>query len=70
MHFSNFRFMGYEFLRMFVLIGIQIVVAALFLIDVSIGRHHDFEHRVSDLLTGLSCSMVVIAFDLALQYAL
>jgi len=70
MHFSNFRFMGYEFLLMLVFVGIQAVVGALFLIGVSISRHHDFEHRVSNLLTGLSCSMVVIAFDLALQYAL
>ena len=70
MHFSNFRFMGYEFLLMLVFVGIQDVVATLFLIGASIARHHDFEHRVSNLLTGLSCSMVVIALDLALQYAL
>lgn len=70
LHFSNFRFMGYEFLLMLVFVGVQIIVAAVFLIGVSIGRHHDFEHRVSNLLAGLSFSMVLIAFDLALQYAL
>ncbi len=70
MHFSNFRYMGYEFLLMLVFVGVQAVVGVIFLLGASIGGHHDFEHRVSNLLTGLSCSMVVIAFDLALQYAL
>ncbi|MEM5329840.1 hypothetical protein VSR34_25045 [Paraburkholderia sp. JHI2823] len=70
LHFSNFRFMGYEFLLMLAFVGVQTIVAAIFLIGASIGRHHDFEHRVSNLLAGLSCSIVVIAFDLAMQYAL
>lgn len=70
MHFSNFRYMGYEFLLMLVFVGGQAIVAVVFLIGASISRHHDFEHRVSNLLAGLSFSMVLIAFDLALQYAL
>ncbi|CAB3804727.1 hypothetical protein LMG28688_06058 [Paraburkholderia caffeinitolerans] len=68
MQFSNFRSMGYEFLLMLVFVGIQAVVGVIFLTGASIGRHHDFRHRVSNLLAGLSCSMAVIAFDLALQY--
>ncbi|WP_434667565.1 hypothetical protein P5W99_35670 [Paraburkholderia sp. A3BS-1L] len=70
MHFTNFRYMGYEFLLMLVFVGVQAVVEVMFLLGAWIGRHHDFKHRVSNLLAGLSCSMVVIAFDFALQYAL
>ncbi|MFL9861288.1 hypothetical protein PQR72_37045 [Paraburkholderia madseniana] len=33
-------------------------------------RDHDFEHRVANFLAGLGCSLVVIGFDLALQYSL
>jgi hypothetical protein len=70
MNFSNFRYMGYEFLLMLVFVGLQATVEVFFLIGAWVGRHPDLKHRVSNLLTGLGCSMVVIAFDLALQYAL
>ncbi|KAB0657411.1 hypothetical protein LGM71_04945 [Burkholderia sp. AU33545] len=69
-NFSNFRFMGYEFLLMLVFVALQVVFEGVFLIGAWISRHHDFEHRVGNVLAGLGCSLVVIGFDLALQYAL
>ncbi|MBA9897150.1 hypothetical protein [Burkholderia cepacia] len=69
-NFSNFRFMGYEFLLMLEFVALQVVFEGVFLIGAWISRNHDFEHRVANLLAGLGCSLVVIGFDLALQYAL
>jgi hypothetical protein len=70
MNFANFRFMGYEFLLMLVFVALQVVFEGLFLIGAWMSRDHDFGHRVANLLAGLGCSLVVIGFDLALQYAL
>ncbi|KAE8757258.1 MULTISPECIES: hypothetical protein [Paraburkholderia] len=70
MNFANFRFMGYEFLLMLVFVALQVVFEGIFLIGAWMSRDHDFEHRVANLLAGLGCSLVVIGFDLALQYAL
>ncbi len=69
MNFSNFRFMGYEFLLMLVFVALQVILEGVFLIGAWISRNHDFEHRVGNLMAGLGCSLVVIGFDLALQYA-
>ncbi|AXF23988.1 hypothetical protein CUJ89_26920 [Burkholderia pyrrocinia] len=70
MNFMNFRFMGYEFLLMLVFVALQVGFECVFLIAAWISRNHDFEHRVANLLAGLGCSLVVIGFDLALQYGL
>ena len=70
MNFANFRFMGYEFLLMLVFVALQAVVEGIFLIGAWMRREHDFEHRIANLLGGLGCSLVVIGFDIALQYAL
>lgn len=70
MHFANFRFMGYEFLLMLVFVALQVVFGSIFLIGAWINRDHDFEHKIANLLTGLGCSVVIIGFDLALQYVL
>ena len=69
-NFANFRFMGYEFLLMLVFVALQACFGAVFLIGAWMSRDHDFEHRVANVLAGLGCSLVIIAFDLALQYAL
>ena len=70
MHFANFRFMGYEFLLMLVFVALQVAFGSIFLIGAWISRDHDFEHKIANLLAGLGCSLVVIGFDLALQYVL
>ena len=70
MNFANFRFMGYEFLLMLVFVALQACFGAVFLIGAWMSRDHDFEHRVANVLAGLGCSLVIIAFDVALQYAL
>jgi hypothetical protein len=70
MNFANFRFMGYEFLLMLVFVALQVCFGAVFLIGAWMSRDHDFEHRVANVLAGLGCSLVIIAIDLALQYAL
>ncbi|CAE6826571.1 MULTISPECIES: hypothetical protein [Paraburkholderia] len=70
MHFANFRFMGYEFLLMLVFVALQVVFEGVFLIGAWMSRDHDFEHRVANVLAGLCCSLVIICFDLALQYVL
>jgi hypothetical protein len=70
MNFANFRYMGYEFLLMLTFVGLQIVVEIVFLAVAGITRRPDFAHRVANVLAGIGCSLVVIGFDLALQYAL
>jgi hypothetical protein len=70
LHFSNYRFMGYEYLLMLVFVALQIIVEILFLLGAWLGRHHDFEHRMANALAGVGCSVGILIFDLALQYAL
>jgi hypothetical protein len=48
----------------------QIIVELAFLVGAGLSKHHDFGHRLSNLLLGLFCSVVVLGFDLALQYAI
>jgi hypothetical protein len=64
MNFTNFRFMGCEFLLMPVFVALQAVVEGIFLIEAWMRREHDFEHRIANLLAGLGCSLVVIGFDI------
>lgn len=70
MHFSNFKFMGYEFLLMLLFVALQAGIEGVFLLGAWTTRHHDFEHRIANVLTGLGCSLAIIGLDLALQYAL
>jgi hypothetical protein len=70
MNFANYKFMGYEFLLMLVFVALQVVFEGIFLIGAWISRDHDFEHRVANVLAGLGCSLAILAFDAALQYAL
>lgn len=70
LHFSNYRFMGYEFLLMLVYVALQIVAEAMFLLGAWLGGDPDFEHRLANLLAGVGCSVAILAFDFALQYAL
>ncbi|MPW18111.1 hypothetical protein GCT13_14480 [Paraburkholderia sp. CNPSo 3157] len=70
LHFSNYRFMGYEYLLMLVFVALQIIVEAVFLLAARLERHHDFEHRIANVLAGAGCSAGILIFDLALQYAL
>lgn len=70
MNFANFRFMGYEFLLMLVFVGLQACFAGAFLIGSWINRDHDYERRIENLVVGLCCSLLILAFDVALQYAL
>jgi hypothetical protein len=70
MNFANFRFMGYEYLLMLVFVALQVAFAGIFLMGAWMSREHDFEHRVANVLAGLCCSLVILGFDAALQYAL
>ncbi|MFM0511665.1 hypothetical protein [Paraburkholderia sp. RL17-373-BIF-A] len=70
MNFANFRFMAYEFLLMLAFVALQVVFEGIFLMGAWMSRNHDFEQRIANVLAGLGCSLVVIGFDLALQYAL
>jgi hypothetical protein len=54
-NFADFSSMGYEF---------ALMAAAM------LTKHHDVAHRAGNLLLGLFCSVVVLGFDLALQYAM
>jgi hypothetical protein len=69
-NFSNFSAMGYEFALMIAVFIMQVVVELAFLGAAWLTKHHDFEHRTGNLLLGMFCSMVVLGFDLALQYAM
>jgi len=69
MHFANFNQMGYDYLLMLAMFGVQIVVEAVFFVGAWLSRHRDLEHRLSNLTLGLFCSFVVLAFDYLLQVA-
>ena len=69
MDFTNFKHMGYEYLLMLAMFGVQFVVEALFLAIAWLSRHADFRHRLTNLALGLFCSFVVLAFDYLLQVA-
>ena len=70
LRFSNYRFMSYEYLLMLVFVALQIIVELTFLLLAWLRRHHDFEHRIANALAGVGCSVGILIFDLALQYAL
>jgi hypothetical protein len=69
-NFMNFKSMGYEFALMIAVFAMQVIVELAFLAAAGLSKHHDFGHRLSNLLLGLFCSVVVLGFDLALQYAI
>ncbi len=68
-HFTNFKQMGYDYLLMLAMFGVQIVVEALFFVIAWVSRHGDLGHRLANLTFGLFCSFVVLAFDYLLQVA-
>ncbi|MDB5789478.1 hypothetical protein [Caballeronia mineralivorans] len=69
-NFSDFNSMGYEFALMLAVFAMQIVVEIAFMAAAMLTKHHDVVHRAGNLLLGVFCSMVVLGFDLALQYAM
>jgi hypothetical protein len=70
MNFSNYKFMGYEYLLMLVFVALQIIVGAAFLLGAWLGRHHDLDHQIASVLAGVGCSIGILFFDFVLQYAL
>ena len=70
MNFSNYKFMGYEYLLMLVFVALQIIVELAFLLGARMGRRHDLDHRIANVLAGVGCSIGILVFDLALQYVL
>ncbi|CDY74710.1 hypothetical protein BGLT_03652 [Caballeronia glathei] len=69
-NFMNFRSMGYEFALMLAVFAMQVIVEIAFLAGAWLTKHHDLGHRLSNLMLGIFCSLVVLGFDLALQYAI
>jgi hypothetical protein len=69
MNFTNFKQMGYEYLLMLAMFGVQIVMEALFLGIAWLRHHADLGHRLANLSLGLLCSFGVLAFDYLLQVA-
>jgi hypothetical protein len=55
---------------MIAVFAMQVIVEIAFLAGAVLTRHKDVGHRLANLLAGLFCSMVVLGFDLALQYGL
>ncbi|WP_249362963.1 hypothetical protein [Burkholderia sp. 4M9327F10] len=53
MNFSNYKFMGYEYLLMLVFVALQIIVEVAFLLGAWLGRHHDLDHRITNVLAGV-----------------
>ena len=47
--------------------GPALALDGLFFITAWAGRHPDVEHRLANLTLGVLCSVLVIAFDIALQ---
>jgi hypothetical protein len=70
MNFSNYKFVGYEYLLMLVFVALQIIVGAAFLLGAWLGRHHDLYHQIENVLAGVGCSIGILVFDFVLQYAL
>lgn len=70
MNFSNYKFMGYEYLLMLVFAALQIIIEVAFLPAAWLRRHHDLEHRIANVLGGVGCSIGILVFDFSLQHAL
>ncbi|MCG1055061.1 hypothetical protein KQH49_08905 [Mycetohabitans sp. B5] len=68
MNFANFSSMGYEYTVMLAWFGLQVTIEIVFLIGAALSRHHDFGHRIANLLCGVFCSAVVLLFDFGLQH--
>ncbi|RZF30457.1 hypothetical protein EVC45_08235 [Paraburkholderia sp. UYCP14C] len=64
-NFSNHKFMGYEYLLMVVFVALQITVEVAFLLGAWLERHHDLDHRISNVLEGVGCSIGILVFDFA-----
>lgn len=69
MRFADYKQMGYDYLLMLVMFGVQIVVEAVFFAIAWLSRRTDLGHRLTNLTVGLFCSLVVLAFDYLLQVA-
>jgi hypothetical protein len=69
-NFANFSSMGYEFALMLAVFAIQVILEVAFLAAAWLTKHRDFEHRVGNLLLGVFASVVVLGFDVALQYGM
>lgn len=69
-NFTNFNAMGYEFALMIAVFCMQVIVEIAFLAGAVLTKHKDVGHRLANLSLGLFCSLVVLGFDLALQYGL
>ena len=67
MHFANYKQTGYDFLLMLAMFAVQIVVEALFFAFAWLKRHDDAGRRLANIMLGLFCSLVVLAFDYLLQ---
>jgi hypothetical protein len=69
-NFTDFNSMGYEFALMIAVFVMQVVVEIAFLAAAWLTKHRDVGHQLSNLMLGIFCSVVVLGFDLALQYAM
>lgn len=68
-NFTMYKSMGYEYLLMLTVFGVQIVVETIFLLGAAASHHADLGHRLTNLALGIFCSFVVLAFDYMLQVA-
>ncbi|KVT41357.1 hypothetical protein WK53_19735 [Burkholderia ubonensis] len=64
---SIFREMGYEFILMLGVFGVQIAAEVTYVVSAWLSRHPDLEHRLPNVILGLASSAAILAFDYALQ---
>jgi hypothetical protein len=67
MNFRGYISMGYEFALMLAIFLLQVGSEVVFLLGAAFVRHHDFGHRIANLVTGILCSAIVLIFDFGLQ---
>src|SRR5260370_35468876 len=65
MNFSNYKFMGYEYLLVFV--ALQIIVEGAFPLGIWVGRHNDLSHPITKLQAGSGDTIGTPVFSFALQ---
>ena len=68
-HFAQLPQAGYEFTPMLIVFALQVILDGLFFITAWAGKRPDVAHRLANLTLGVLCSVLVIAFDIALQVA-
>ncbi|WP_230953183.1 hypothetical protein [Burkholderia stagnalis] len=68
-NFAQLSQAGYEFTLMLIVFALQVMLDGVLFMAAWVSRHPDVEHRHANMMFGIVCSALVIAFDVALRAA-